>query len=335
MAQIFLVTFPFFALILLGYLATRRGLVPLSAISGINAYVLYFALPCMLYRFAANLEVQRLFDVHAIAVYTLCGLLIVGLTLLTAGPSRLGWNNASFGALVAAFPNSGFMGMPMIVALVGPERIGPVVVSISIDMILTSSLCIALSRLGQNSGKVQQTLKVVAKGVLVNPLPWAITLGALASAYTITLYAPVNDVVNMLANSCSPIALFTIGAMLARPSQPQGVAQPINATDTPAVANGNGLKGWFSFDVNLIVLYKLVLHPLLVFAVGWGYTRLGFNLGADTLTILVLTATLPSASSITVLAERYQADSQRIARIVMISTVIAFITFSMAADILV
>lgn len=319
MGQIFQVTFPFFALILCGYLATRRGLVPLTAISGINAYVLYFALPCMLYKFAANLEVAKLFDLHAILVYTVCGLLIVSLAVITTGVRRLGWNDAAFGALVAAFPNSGFMGMPMIVSLVGPERIGPVVVSISIDMILTSSLCIALSRLGSAKGNIPATLKTVLKGVMVNPLPWAITLGALSSAFSISLFKPIQGVVDMFANSCSPIALFTIGAMLARPTKPASTGEL------------NDTNGWFSLDANLIVFYKLILHPLLVLVVGWGYAKLGFPIKGDTLTILVLTATLPSASSITVLAERYQADSQRIARIVMMSTIIAFVTFSAGA----
>ena len=54
MLSILLVTFPFFALVLCGYLAARRGLLPQAAIPGLNAFVLYFALPCMLFRFGAD-----------------------------------------------------------------------------------------------------------------------------------------------------------------------------------------------------------------------------------------------------------------------------------------
>jgi hypothetical protein len=49
--SVLIVTFPFFALVLCGYIATRGGVLPLSAISGLNTFVLFFALPCMLYRF--------------------------------------------------------------------------------------------------------------------------------------------------------------------------------------------------------------------------------------------------------------------------------------------
>lgn len=319
MGQIFLITFPFFALILCGYAATRRGLLPLNAIPGLNAYVLYFGLPCMLYRFAANLKISELFDIHAIVVYLICAVVVVGLTIATTLGKRNGWNDAAFGALVAAFPNSGFMGMPMIVSLFGPDKVGPVVVSISVDMIITSSVCIALSRLGSKDGNVLQTVGRVLKGVAVNPLPWAVTLGAVASAYSITLYGPLDDVVRMFAQSCSPIALFTIGAMLARPpaGKQAGHSRLLES-------------GWLRLDVNLIVVYKLLLHPALVFGVGWAYTHMGFALSPEVLTMLIITATLPSASSITVLAERYGADSQRIAQIVLISTVFAFITFSVA-----
>ena len=59
--SILAVTFPFFALVLCGFVATRRGWLPLAAIPGLNTFVLYFALPCMLYRFGSQLPVAQLF----------------------------------------------------------------------------------------------------------------------------------------------------------------------------------------------------------------------------------------------------------------------------------
>jgi len=46
--NIFIITFPFFALVLCGYLAARRRMLQLEAIAGLNGFVLFFALPCML-----------------------------------------------------------------------------------------------------------------------------------------------------------------------------------------------------------------------------------------------------------------------------------------------
>ena len=44
MLNVLLVTFPFFALVLAGYLAARRGMLRLDAIPGLNSFVLHFAL---------------------------------------------------------------------------------------------------------------------------------------------------------------------------------------------------------------------------------------------------------------------------------------------------
>jgi hypothetical protein len=73
---------------------------------------------------------------------------------------------------------------------------------------------------------------------------------------------------------------------------------------------------------------KLFLHPVLVMLVGAGAIRLGVELDKFSLTVLVLLAALPSASNVSLLAERFGADNGRIARIILVSTAAAFFTFS-------
>ena len=105
MLSVLLITFPFFALVLCGYLATRAGALPVSAIGGLNSFVLYFALPCMLYRFGASTPIAQLLDPAVAGLYLLCALLMVGGTVaLTL--RRRGWNDAAFGALVASVAGS-------------------------------------------------------------------------------------------------------------------------------------------------------------------------------------------------------------------------------------
>ena len=77
------------------------------------------------------------------------------------------------------------------------------------------------------------------------------------------------------------------------------------------------------------------MHPLLVWALGVGAISLGIPLDAFTLTVMVLVAALPSASNVVMLAERFGADSGRIARIILVSTALAFVTFSGAVAVLV
>ncbi len=312
MQAILAVTVPFFALVLAGWMAARRGVLPESAIPGLNAYVLYFALPCLLLRFGAGTPVIDLLNPYLLAVYLLCALVVVGVTVRVSLNARVGLKDASFGALVAAFPNTGFMGVPLLVALLGPTAAGPVICTVLADLFFTSSLCIALSQL-QGAQDARHGARVAAlravRGALSNPLPWAIALGAALSVGGVRLSGPIDTLTRMLADSASPVALFSIGAVLWR----AGVHAH---TRTPLV------------DYLPVALIKLLLHPLLVFAAGSAAQRLGAPLSAFQLMVLTLAAALPSASNVSLLTERYGADSGRVARIIMASTVLAFGSFS-------
>ncbi len=296
------ITLPFFALILCGGVAARLRWLPASAVPGLNVFVLYFALPCMLLRFGMRTPVQQLLDPVLLTLYGLCALAMVALALCLGGRA-LQAPDASFGALVAAFPNSGFVGVPLLAALLGPAAAGPVIGTMLVDMVLTSSLCIALAQRGH--GHWHRLLR----RPLSNPLPWAIAAGALMSALQWQLPGPVDALARMLGDAASPVALFTVGALLAGAPAPQGGARGVMPT----------------------VLLKLLLHPALVWAAGSALAVLGLPLSRLELVALTLAAALPSASNVTLLAERYGADGGRVARIVLLSTVGAFASFSVLA----
>src|SRR5664279_4749914 len=144
MQAILAVTVPFFALVLLGWLAARAGPLPESAIPGLNAYVLFFALPCMLFRFGASLPLDRLADPALLGIYLAAAMLMIGLAIIAtwrgAGRSGgVGLKDAAFGALVAAFPIAGFMGVPLLVALFGDAAAGQVIGAIVVDLLITST----------------------------------------------------------------------------------------------------------------------------------------------------------------------------------------------------
>ncbi|HEX2542525.1 MAG TPA: AEC family transporter [Caldimonas sp.] len=317
------VTLPFFALVLLGWLAARSHVLPAAAIPGLNAYVLFFALPCLLFRFGASLPPGRLADPALIGIYVLAALIVIGatlaLTLRRAGSSGgVDLRDAAFGALVAAFPNAGFMGVPLLVALLGENAAGPVIGAILVDLVVTSTLCISLAQAhSQRAGRDQPRSLLPAtvaslRGALGNPLPWAIGLGAVFSALKLELVAPAAQIVRMLGDSATPVALFTIGTVLWRAGRHAHTRTPV----------GHYLP---------VALLKLLFHPALVFALGWTARSLGAPITTFGLMVLTLTAALPSASNVSVLAERYGADNGRIARIIMASTIGAFATFSVCA----
>ena len=313
MQAILAVTLPFFALVLCGYLAAQRGVLAESAIPGLNGFVLFFALPCMLFRFGMNTPVLELLNPGVLGVYLVAALLIVAFTIAVTLSERVQLKDAAFGALVAAFPNTGFMGVPLLVALLGPAAAGPVICTVLADLFVTSSLCIALARAHDaGAGNAKRAALQALRGALSNPLPWAIALGAVASATSLHLPGPVDSVVKMLADAATPVALFTIGAVLWRAGQHAHSRTPV-ALFLP------------------VALIKLIVHPALVFALGAAAHALGVGPTPSQLLVLTLAAALPSASNVSLLAERYSADNGRVARIILASTSLAFVSFTALA----
>lgn len=318
MQAILSVTAPFFALILCGYLAAQRGLLPASAIGGLNAFVLYFALPCMLLRFGMNTPVAALFDPLIMGLYAGSAAVLVVLVLTLGHHHRARHRDASFAALVAAFPNSGFIGVPLLVTLLGTGATGTVICTLLVDIFLTSSACVALAQrnpfahepgAAQHAPRLSEQLRVSLLAPLRNPLPWSIAVGATLSGLDLQLTGAADTVARMLADSASPVALFTIGAVLAQPDSARGVRAP------------DALVPW-------VVGFKLLLHPALVWGAALAARHFGASLTDLQVMALTLVAALPSASNVSLLAQRWDADDNLVARIILWTTVLAFATFS-------
>ena len=141
-------------------------------------------------------------------------------------------------------------------------------------------------------------------------------LGALGSFMEWRLPVAIDKTVGLLASAATPVALFAVGAVLARSKMVQAeYAAP--ASYVP------------------LALVKLLVHPLLVLGIGYGGMALGLPLAPFALLVVALVAALPSASNVTLLAERYGAHNGRIAHIILVSTALAFISFSLAVTLLV
>ena len=85
-------------------------------------------------------------------------------------------------------------------------------------------------------------------------------------------------------------------------------------------------------DPGYVIVCTVV--AVLVFLMGRAAIHLGVPLDPFSLTVIVLVAALPSASNTALLAERFGANSGRIARVILVSTALAFFSFSGAVTVL-
>ncbi|MFA5027667.1 MAG: AEC family transporter [Candidatus Methylomirabilota bacterium] len=303
MLPILNVTTPFFALVLSGYLASRFRLLPGNAVPALNAFVLYFALPCMLFRFASGVPFGRIVNPPVFLAYLLIGLATLGLAAAAAywgagEPIR----EAAFAAIAAEWSNWGYMGIPLIPALLGQAALGPLIAAGMADLLVTVSAGLALASLGaERRGGAPAALATASRYVAGNPLLWSVVAGVGCSALGLRLPGPLDQFALLLGQAAGPVALFTIGVSLYRP------AATVWTRDVLAISGA-----------------KLFLHPAIAGAVAVWL----FPLSRLEVHTLILAAALPVGGTTFLFAEQQGANAERIAAAILVSTALAFVTFS-------
>ena len=301
MWDIFLQTLPFFMLIALGYGSGRTGFFSPEVTAYLTKFVFYFALSAMLFRFSANLSLSAILDWQFVMAYLAGTTVIYLLATAVALWRRLPMAEAAVEAQCAVIGNVGFLGIPMLVLLLGEAAIGAVMMVLAVDLIVFGSLIVILitgSRDGRMSPKI---LVTVALGLVKNPMIVAIVLGLTVSAFALPIPRPVNDFLQILGAAATPGALFAIGASLASKS-----------------AERVTVAGWLSFC-------KLVLHPA---AVAFAALML-FDVPTYTAGVMIAAAALPVAGNVYILAQHYRVAPQRVSASILISTAASVVTVSL------
>lgn len=301
MLDIFLKTLPFFALMGVGYVAGRTRFFPAEATAYLTKFVFYFALSAMLFRFAATLPITELFDAQFVSAYLLGSVVVYVLVSLVAKARGLPVAEAAIEAQCGIIGNTGFLGLPMLAVLLGAAAVGPIIMVLSIDLIVFSSLIVILIT-GSRDGRMSiNTLSTVGKGLLQNPMVMSMSTGLLWSAASLPIPTPVNEFLTILGAAATPGALFAIGASLAYKS-----------VERVSVAI------WLSFA-------KLVLHPI---AVGV-CALLIFEVARFDAGVMIAAAALPVAGNVYILAEHYNVAPHRVSAAILISTLISIVSVSL------
>ncbi len=298
MIEIFIQTLPFFALIGLGYAAGRSGFFGPEATAYLTKFVFYFALSAMLFRFSANLSLAEIFDWRFVAAYLLAsiGLYVVamGVGLLRRRPMA----EAAMEAQCAVIGNTGFLGVPMLVVLLGEAAAGPVLMVLALDLIVFSSLITLIITLAREGRLSRGLPRVLLAGLVKNPMIVAMGSGLIWSATAQPVPGPFNDFLGILGAAATPGALFAIGASLAG-----------KAAERLHVA------GWLTFA-------KLVLHPAAVAFCA----LVVFDVAPFAAGVMVAAAALPVAGNVYMLAQHYGVAPQRVSTAILISTALSIAT---------
>jgi predicted permease len=304
MLDVLNVTAPVFALVLCGYVAAARSMLPAGAIDGINAFVYWFALPAMLFRVAGLRPIGELFEPRLAAGIAVAGLVSFALAYSLARRSRfLGArpvSEAASFALGAAHGNVGYLGIALLGQL-GEHLLPTVTVAIITDNIVLIALTIAILEMQRNQrGGMLGSIGTASRSVLVSPLLGSILLGLAFSAAGFKLPQSVDTFTRMLSGAAGPCALFAIGAALGN--------KPLR----------------FNREIGVLLGIKLMVTPLVAAIMMVAVLPLEPTLAAAG----VVCAALPAASNTFIIAQRYGLPTASVSAAILGGTLIAVVTVS-------
>lgn len=297
MAEVFLRTLPFFGLIGLGWLAAALRFFPEAGAAWLTRFVFYFALSAMLFRFAAGLDLGELFELRFALAYLLGTSVVWVIGVAVARARGLGVPEAVMEAHCCMIGNTGFLGVPLLIALMGPVAVGPVLMVLTIDMLVFSTLITLIIHGVRNGGLRLAALLPVLRGIAGNPMILSMVAGLGWSAAGAPMPQPLDEFLALLGAAATPGALFAIGAGLAGRKLVRVAA-----------------AGWLSGA-------KLVLHPAAVWLAA-----LAMGVGQVPASVMVAAAALPVAGNTYMLAQHFRVAPQRVSAAILISTALSILT---------
>ena len=303
MLSILSITGPIYLAVLLGYACTRLGLFAKADMRLFGKFVINLALPALLFNALSSRSVGEILNPGYMAAYALAGLLMIGVGLVVARVlARQPLHYASMFAMGMSCPNSGFVGYPVVLLTLGGSVAGVgLALNMMVENLLLIPLLLALADLEGSRGGAGQVVLRTLKGLVRNPMIIAIVAGLLASLLGWTPPLPLARTVNLFAQASGALSLFVIGGSLV----------------------GQSLRG-MGPAVLQITLGKLVLHPLLMFAVlGWLVPVADPQLR----TAVLLTTAMPIMGIYTILSQRHGHEGISAAAL-LATTAASFFTLS-------
>lgn len=300
MAAILNITAPIYILVALGYLAARSQLISPIQLRGMGIFVLNFALPSLLFQALSTQPFADVFNAKYMIGYGVGSLLVFagGLSLALVRKQTL--TASSVNALGMTISNSGFVGYPLLVTIIGQPAALFMAQNMLIENLLILPLFLILVESAGKRGKpFAATVRGILWGLLKNPMILAILAGLAFAASNTAVPAVLGKTTHMLAAASAPIALFVMGGRLL------GLKL---AGSTP--------------DIIQISLGKLFFHPLLVVALLYA-----LDAAPQTLFIAAMFASVPMASVYPLIGQAY-GHERRTAAAMLIVTIASFFTTS-------
>lgn len=295
-------TGPIFLVILIGFLAVRLRALSAGQLQGMGVFVMRIALPALIVQTFMQRPMREIVDLRFLVVYGAAALtMLIGAFLTYRFVLRVPTSESAVRALGMASPNSGYVGFPIALQLVGPAAGVGLALCMLVENILVIPGALALAEAGwSGGGSIRSVLATTARRLIRTPLILSIAIGFGISMLEMRLPDVVTRTLALLAGASAPLALVVLGGSL------NGL--PFRSVAGPAIP---------------IVIGKLLFMPLTAF----GLLQLVPLPDPDLRRALLIYSASPMLSIYTVIGQRFSLG-ELTATTLLIATIASFFTIS-------
>lgn len=300
MSTLIEVILPVFLVLGFGYMARWRGLITDTGVDGLMTFAQGFAVPCLLFRAIATMELGQNFDLALLGSFYTGA--IIGFIAGLFGARFLfkrAWEDSVAVGFCCLFSNSILLGLPITERAYGVTALDSNYAIVAIYAPFCYLVGIGTMEIVKNrGGGIAKTFLNILRSLIKNPLVIGIALGFITNLTGIAIPGVLNDALNLMIQAAIPAALFGLGGILYR-YRPEG--------DLRIVAYIAGVS--------------LLLHP----AITWGVGRAS-GLTTEQFRSAVLTATMAPGMNSYLFANMYGVAKRVAASSVLIVTATSILT---------
>ncbi len=301
--QNFLVAFPLFALIGIGFFCTKIRLVNDAIGNGLSRYAFVIAIPMLLFNVMSN--ITHLPPPNwwiAISFFGSCFIVFLIGRIVGSKYLKLNGEGQTIFGMAGVFSNNVQLGIPIAIALLGEKVLPSIAVIFSLNGFLMWTIATVAIEMSRNkSPSFKKTLIKGTISTLKNPIVVGILAGTAWGLTGWNLPPPVQKTATLLGDSASTVALFSVGVGLA--------------------------KYKFSSSINFtvyITALKLFVQPLVVLLlchlIGLGQTETAATF---------LMACLPVGVNVYIMAQEFDVLQGATANALLVTTALAAFTVPM------
>ena len=294
------VILPVFLLIGFGYVAVWRKMFPISGIDGIMIFAQSFAIPCLLFRAIANIDIAASFQPALLASFYSGAFICFWLGFFGA---RMFFDRDTEDSIASGFcclfSNSVLLGLPISERAFGPDVLDANYAIIAFHAPFCYLLGITTMELSRARGQSPLVaLRKVGRAVTHNGLFIGIGLGFLWNVTGLPIPEVADDALALIVRAALPAALFALGGLLIQ-SKPEG--------DMKTIA--------------MVCVIALLVHPLITISLGTA-----LNVPDHSLNSAVVTSAMAPGFNAYIFANMYGRAKRVAASSVLVATGASIVT---------